>query len=1213
MISVKKAIAIVLIVAVGMNTNCINAQAESSTILEVEEATPITEAALQEYSTEKNTEEKSYSKFEEEETVYIESNSKIQETEYFSETELESPIKVQEVPEIFSQEINENADVVDNLEGTTEEGLLLNENIKCSNISEALSLIDENSENVIQLLGNIKEESTINIPSGVNISIDLNGFDLKISDVSVGFINNGNLEIKGKGVISLLSNSGLYEVSVIQNNSNGVLKIFDCTLNVQESVSTTGSNIATLNVYGIDNKGTCFIKGTAMDLSATCTSRSAIASLQCYGVYNNSGSSVVEEFKPTIFGKAATGTSAYYATSSVAGIYCNGGEVDYLSGNMSIVSISTSYLYANSFAVYNRKGTINIGEDDDIINEQPSFTEHGIYTAPGAVTNVYDGTYNSNSFMSGLDNNSGEVNNYINYEIEFYDDNTLLKKVTCKMGNSIAEEIDNPVKKGFVFENWKTQLGNYFNPKSKCYSSNKVYAVWKPIAIEKIDFSLPEIYIDKYADTMHYLAIDENESANISEYVIYSPEEYGADDGLLWGTSDKETADINDEGIVKGLSAGIVIISVVLQENPDITDFVAIEVKHIWEDNYVIDKQPTCVEIGKESIHCAVCNDIKEGSSREISALGHTLEIDEGILPTCTESGKTEGSHCSICNTILEAQKEIPAKGHTIVIDQSVEPTYTESGKTEGSHCSVCGIILKVQEEIPKLRHKVSFETLCGLEVAEQAVLEGEKVQKPEDVTKENYSLNGWYISLYRQDETTKWDFENDIVTKDMVLYAGWDFIPDWSGHPIDADDIEVSLKKAADVNMIYTGSYIKPEITVKYITGNKKLLLKENSDYILKYENNLQVGSSKIIVYGTGEFSGSRELDFTIKEKNIDKVKIAPIPDFMVSDNLIDNVGNAMHVMDDTKLLVYGEDFDIRLSQLEVSSPTKVTVTIIGKGNYTGTKSKGTTFLLSPYSTEYKDIEKTCNARLSANKALIFTGKALKPSIIVMEGNQKLSSKNYKIVYKDNVEAGTGYAIIYGYNGYYGSITVPFTIEPKEIGKCKLQVKNTTLYYNGREQKYLYVTVKDGKRVLKEDVDYTITYVGDFKSLTGKIKPYIEIHAIAGGNYKESTKVLSKNFKIVKGRLNSTASIEATLVGEGISYDSISKTYKVPVGAEPKVVVTYNKELLNGQKYVKKMNTSGLNYTYNFSDIKAGKKATIKVSGVNDFSGSISIKCIGY
>ena len=206
-------------------------------------------------------------------------------------------------------------------------------------------------------------------------------------------------------------------------------------------------------------------------------------------------------------------------------------------------------------------------------------------------------------------------------------------------------------------------------------------------------------------------------------------------------------------------------------------------IPHTWQTKYIIDRAAGCTENGQESIHCIICGKIEEGSEKEIPALGHSWNegeitkeatcteqgerkytcivcgesrvegieagghkevVDEEVAPTCTESGKTEGSHCSVCGEILKEQKEIPALGHnwnegeitkkasctesgerkytcTVcgesrvegieagghkeVVDEEVAPTCTESGKTEGSHCSVCGEILKEQKEIPALGH----------------------------------------------------------------------------------------------------------------------------------------------------------------------------------------------------------------------------------------------------------------------------------------------------------------------------------------------------------------------------------------------------------------------------------------------------------------------------------------------------------------------------
>ena len=120
----------------------------------------------------------------------------------------------------------------------------------------------------------------------------------------------------------------------------------------------------------------------------------------------------------------------------------------------------------------------------------------------------------------------------------------------------------------------------------------------------------------------------------------------------------------------------------------------------------------TCTESGKNVYWVTVSlggQDFygeKEVDNPDDPARGHTEVTDAAVAPTCTETGKTEGSHCSVCNTVLKAQEVIPALGHTEVTDAAVAPTCTESGKTEGKHCSVCNKILVMQEEIPADGHE---------------------------------------------------------------------------------------------------------------------------------------------------------------------------------------------------------------------------------------------------------------------------------------------------------------------------------------------------------------------------------------------------------------------------------------------------------------------------------------------------------------------------
>lgn len=69
---------------------------------------------------------------------------------------------------------------------------------------------------------------------------------------------------------------------------------------------------------------------------------------------------------------------------------------------------------------------------------------------------------------------------------------------------------------------------------------------------------------------------------------------------------------------------------------------------------------PSCSTPGMQTRTCS-CG-FAEYS--QIAALGHTPVTDEAVAPTCTESGKTEGSHCSVCNTTITNQETLQALQH---------------------------------------------------------------------------------------------------------------------------------------------------------------------------------------------------------------------------------------------------------------------------------------------------------------------------------------------------------------------------------------------------------------------------------------------------------------------------------------------------------------------------------------------------------------------
>ncbi len=69
-----------------------------------------------------------------------------------------------------------------------------------------------------------------------------------------------------------------------------------------------------------------------------------------------------------------------------------------------------------------------------------------------------------------------------------------------------------------------------------------------------------------------------------------------------------------------------------------------------------------------------------------------------------------------------------------------------------------------------EITYTVSFDSRGGSTVAPITVKKGEKVSKPADPTKDDYTFNGWYTG---QSLETLFDFSTPIV-KDWILFAGW-------------------------------------------------------------------------------------------------------------------------------------------------------------------------------------------------------------------------------------------------------------------------------------------------------------------------------------------------------------------------------------------------------------------------------------------------------
>lgn len=130
-------------------------------------------------------------------------------------------------------------------------------------------------------------------------------------------------------------------------------------------------------------------------------------------------------------------------------------------------------------------------------------------------------------------------------------------------------------------------------------------------------------------------------------------------------------------------------------------------------------------------------------------------------------------------------------------------------------------------------------------------------------------------------------------------------------------------------VNQTYTGKALTPKPTVKVGATT----LREGTDYTLSYQNNVNAGTASVIITGRGNYTGSTTKTFTIAKRSISGATVSVATQTYT--------GRALTPKPTVKVgsTVLKEGTDYSLSYKNNVNVGTATVTITGKGNYTGTK----------------------------------------------------------------------------------------------------------------------------------------------------------------------------------------------------------------------------------------------------------------------------------
>ena len=362
-----------------------------------------------------------------------------------------------------------------------------------------------------------------------------------------------------------------------------------------------------------------------------------------------------------------------------------------------------------------------------------------------------------------------------------------------------------------------------------------------------------------------------------------------------------------------------------------------------------------------------------------------------------------------------------------------------------------------------------------------------------------------------------------------------------------------------------YTGGDIKPAPDV--YDGSTKLAI--GTDYEVGYSNNRNVGTATAAVTGKGNYTGSKSVAFTINPDNISTdtdFSIDPIGARTYTGSGIEPEPNVYD--GSTKL---AKDTDYELSYRDNRNVGTATVTVTGKGNYTGSKS--VLFTISP-----KDISTDTDFSIDPIAAQTYTGSDIRPTPNVYGGSTKLAKDtDYELGYSNNRNVGTAAAVtVTGKGNYTGSRNVAFTINPDDISTdTDFSIASIGVQtYTGSDIQP-EPDVYDGSTKLTKGTDYTLGYSSNRNAGTATV--------IVTG----------------KGNYTGSKSVHFTIQSNGsISMDEIPSQAYSGGAITPDAVV---KDAL-GRVLIR-----GTEYTLAFANNTNAGLATATATGTGNYAGTCS------
>ena len=154
-----------------------------------------------------------------------------------------------------------------------------------------------------------------------------------------------------------------------------------------------------------------------------------------------------------------------------------------------------------------------------------------------------------------------------------------------------------------------------------------------------------------------------------------------------------------------------------------------------------------------------------------------------------------------------------------------------------------------------------------------------------------------------------------------------------------------------------YTGNSITPEPVVK----DGEVTLVSGKDFDFRYDKNINAGenTATVTINGKGNYTGIASQTFTINPKDIKGAAITLQADSLGYTGLMQEVQITSVTLDGVTLTT-GDYYIVNDSNKQISADASITLTIAGRGNYTGTAA--TTWQITKASPELGNFDVSPN-----------------------------------------------------------------------------------------------------------------------------------------------------------------------------------------------------------------------------------------------------------